>query len=190
MYEPLIAPEAGPYAPYLDRVLLSRDEIARRVHELGRSISEDYAGREIVLVTVLRGGVPFLADLSRAITVPCRIDFLAISSYEHRGEAGAVRITKDLDEDIAGAHVLLVEDIVDTGLSLHYLLRILRAHEPATLEVVTLLDKDVRRIADLPIAYRGFTIPDRYVVGYGLDHRGLMRNLPYVATMRDEVMEA
>lgn len=175
---------------HIDAVLVSEEEIAARVEELGRRITHDYAGRELVLVTVLRGGVYFLADLCRAIDLPLRVEFMAISAYGPGVAGGVVRITKDLDDPIAGCAVLVIEDIIDTGLTLNYLLHTLGQRGPASLEVCTLLDKDVRRIVDLPIAYRGFTIPDRFVVGYGLDHRGWLRNLPYVATMRDEVMEA
>lgn len=172
----------------LDGVLLSEAEIAERTAEMGRRITADYEGRDLVLVTALRGGVFFLADLCRHIDLPLRLDFMAVSSYAHSQETGAVRITKDLDEDIDGKAVLVVEDIIDTGLTLNYLLGVLRQREPSSLEVAVLLDRDVRRIVDLPIAYRGFSIPDRFVVGYGLDLHGLYRNLPYVGTMPDEVM--
>ncbi|GAB4283217.1 MAG: hypoxanthine phosphoribosyltransferase [Coriobacteriia bacterium] len=172
--------------PILDRMLHSPDEIAERVAELGAAISEDYRGREVALVTVLRGGLIFLADLCRRIDAPVTLDFMAISSYA--GGGGAVRITKDLDDAIEDRHVLVVEDIVDTGLTLHYLLKMLRQRRPASLEVCTLLDKDARRIADLPLRYRGFACPDRFVVGYGLDLGGRFRNLPFIATLKDEVM--
>jgi hypoxanthine phosphoribosyltransferase len=175
-----------PDAP-IERVLLPAERIAERVRELGAAITADYDGRDVRLVTVLRGGVFFLADLSRAIDLPCHLDFMAVSSYAG-GRPGVVRITKDLDDPVEGASVIVVEDIVDTGLTLSYILRILRQREPASLEVCALLDKDVRRIVDLPIAYRGFGIPDRFVVGYGLDLRGLYRNLPFVATVSDEAL--
>ncbi len=171
-----------------DAVLLTEEQLRARVAEIGRRITTDYAGRDLVLVTVLRGGVFFLADLCRSIDLPLRLDFMAVSAYEHEAPTGAVRITKDLDEDIEGASVLIVEDIIDTGLTLNYLLGVLRQRGPASLEVAILLDRDVRRIVDLPIAYRGFSIKDRYVVGYGLDIRGRYRNLRYVATVRDEVV--
>lgn len=173
------APEA-----LIDSILLSSEEIARRVAELGRSIEREHAGRDLRMVTVLRGGLFFLADLCRSVDTDVRIDFMAVSGYSG-GRPGAVRITKDLDDDIRGADVVVVEDVIDTGLTLNYVLSVLRQRGPARLEVCTLLDKDVRRIVDLPIAYRGFAVPDRFLVGYGLDIGGLYRNLPYVASVRD-----
>jgi hypoxanthine phosphoribosyltransferase len=170
-------------------VLVEEESIRERVEELGRRITEDYEGRDLVLVTVLRGGFVFMADLARAIELPLRMDFMSVSSYGPSPAHGQVRITKDLDEAIGGAAVLVVEDIIDTGLTLHFLLKILRQREPESLEVCVLLDKDVRRIVELPIAYRGFRIPDRFVVGYGLDQAGAFRELPFVATLTDEVME-
>jgi hypoxanthine phosphoribosyltransferase len=178
-----------PGAPAVaEGLLFSEEAIQQRVAELGRRITADYAGRDLVLVTVLRGGVFFLADLCRHIDLPLRLDFMAISSYAHEAHTGAVRITKDLDEDLCGASVLVVEDIIDTGLTLNYLLSVLKGRGPASVEVAALLDRDVRRIVDLPIAYRGFTMPDRFVIGYGLDLRGRYRNLRYIATLPDEVM--
>ncbi len=170
-------------------VLLDEDRIARRVAEIGASISSDYAGREVVLVTLLRGGLYFLADLCREIECETKLDFMAITSYSDGGHPGGVRITKDLDEDIEGAHVLVVEDIIDTGLTLNYLLGVLRSRDPASLEVAVLLDRDQRRIADLPIAYRGFHMPDTFAVGYGLDLGGRFRNLRYLGVVADEVLE-
>lgn len=172
----------------IDRVLLSADEIADRVATLGARIAADYEGRDLALITVLRGGLFFLSDLCRATPVPHTLDFIAVSSYGP-GAGGSVRITKDLDDDIEGRDVLVVEDIIDTGLTLHYLLRVLRERRPASLAVCTLLDKDVRRLVDLPLEYRGFEVPDRFLVGYGLDLGGLWRNLPYVATLHDEIWE-
>ena len=170
-------------------VMLDETSIAARVTELGARIAADYDGKELVLVTVLRGGVFFLADLCRAIDGPVRLDFMAITAYGAGGHPGGVRITKDLDEDIEGRHVLIVEDIIDTGLTLNYLLGVLRARRPASLEIAVLLDSDQRRIAELPIAYRGFRMPDTFAVGYGLDLTGAMRNLPYIGTLRDEVLQ-
>lgn len=171
-------------------MLLTEGEIAQRVAELGRRIVEDHPGTELVLVTLLRGGVYFLADLCRAVELPTRLDFMAITNYAVGARrAGGVRITKDLDEDIRGAHVLVVEDIVDTGLTLNYLLGVLRTRGPASLEVAVLLDRDQRRIADIPIDYRGFHMPDTFCVGYGLDLDGRYRNLPYLGTLREEVLE-
>lgn len=172
----------------IDRVLFTADEIADRVAQLGAEIAADYNGRDLVLITVLKGGLFFLADLCRQIDLPHTIDFMAVSSYGPSA-AGSVRITKDLDDSIEGREVLIVEDIIDTGLTLNYLIRVLRARKPASLAVCTLLDKDVRRIIDLPIEYTGFSIPDRFVVGYGLDLQGVWRNLPYVATLHDEVWD-
>ncbi|MDO8848431.1 MAG: hypoxanthine phosphoribosyltransferase [Coriobacteriia bacterium] len=172
----------------IDRILLTPEEIAEKVALLGAQITADYQGRDLVLITVLKGGLIFLADLCRRIDLPHTVDFMAVSSYGP-GAAGSVRITKDLDDTIEGRDVLMVEDIIDTGLTLNYLLRVMRARKPASLAVCTLLDKDVRRIMDLPIEYRGFAIPDRFVVGYGLDLEGVWRNLPYVATLHDEIWD-
>lgn len=169
----------------VERVLLTEEMIAKRVAELGRSITADHAGHDLRLVTVLRGSVIFLADLCRAVDLPLTLDFMAVSSYAG-GTGGSVRITKDLDDPIEGASVVLVEDIIDTGLTLNYVLSVLRARNPASLSVCTLLDKDVRRIVDLPIEYRGFPVPDQFLVGYGLDIGGRLRNLPYVATVRED----
>jgi len=180
---------AAPSLPVVcDAVLLSEDRIRQRVTELGDAITRDYADSDLHLVTVLRGGLVFLADLARAIDLPLSIDFLAVSPYAP-GRGGVVRVTKDLDDDIGGASVILVEDVVDTGLTVNYVLSLLKGHGPRSLEICALLDKDVRRIAEVPIAYRGFKIPDHFVVGYGLDLRGRYRNLPYVATLREDVVE-
>ena len=162
-------------------MLFGAEEIRRRVVELGAEITRDYAGRPPVLVSVLKGAVTFLADLIRAIDLPVAVDFMSISSYGGGGEgAGVVRILKDLEQDIGGRDVLVVEDIIDTGLTLSYLLTSLRARGPASLEVCTLLDRSARRIPLLPIRYTGFDCPDLFVVGYGLDHAELYRNLPSI----------
>jgi hypoxanthine phosphoribosyltransferase len=168
-------------------VLFTREEILARVRDLGQAITHDYVGRSPVLVSVLKGGVVFLSDLIRAIDLPVRIDFMSISSYGAGSEAtgGVVRILKDLDQDIGGEDVIVVEDIIDTGLTLSYLLATLRARDPASLEVCTLLDKVARRIPPLPIRYRGFECPDRFVVGYGLDHEERYRNLPVILAIDD-----
>lgn len=170
-------------------VLVPESSIGERVRELGRRITVDHAGRDLVLVTVLRGGVFFLADLCRAIDLPLRLEFMAVSTYVG-APGGHVRVTKDLDGPIEGASVVVVEDIVDTGLTLNFILGMLAARGPASLEVCALLDKDVRRIADVRIEYRGFRIPDSFVVGYGLDLAGTLRNLPYVASLDEGVLEA
>jgi hypoxanthine phosphoribosyltransferase len=167
-----------------DRILYSEEQIARRVEELGAQVPADYDGHEIRLVTVLRGGLFFMADLARAIQLPVAMDFLAVAPYGP-GAGGVVRVTKDLDDDIRGAAVVLVEDVVDTGLTLNYVKRLLEAHAPRSVEVCALLDKQARRIADVPLAYTGFAAPDRFLVGYGLDVRGRYRELPYVATVKD-----
>ena len=167
-------------------VLYGREDIRRRVEELGRAITGDYAGREPVLVSVLKGGTVFLADLMREIQLPLEIHFMAISRYGTAEESlGRVQILLDLDVDLTGRDVLLVEDIVDTGLTLSYLLSVLRARGPASLEVCALLDKSVRRIAPLPVRYAGFDCPDRFVVGYGLDIAERYRNLPDILAVDD-----
>jgi len=170
-------------------VLLDAETIGRRVAELGAEVSRDYEGLEPVLVGVLRGTVFFLADLIRHITIPISIDFLAISSYSPQSPSGVVRITKDLDENIEGRHVLVVEDIIDTGLTLRYILRTLEARRPASLHVCVLLDRPALRLVPIPVRYVGFTIPNQFVVGYGLDLRQKYRNLPYIAVVRREVLD-
>ena len=169
----------------LGDVLFSSEQIDARVRELGAAISRDYAGRDLVIAGVLRGAAFFLIDLARAISIPVALDFMAISSYGPSSKAsGVVRIVKDLEEEIAGRDLLVVEDIVDTGLTLGYLLRILRERGPASLRVCTLLDRAVRRIVEPPIAYRGFVVPDTFLVGYGLDYRQRYRNLPFIALFK------
>jgi hypoxanthine phosphoribosyltransferase len=169
-------------------VLYEEEEIQGRVRELGRAIAADYAGRSPVLICILKGAVVFLADLIREIDLPVRMDFMSISSYGGGSEAtgGVVRILKDLDQDIGEEDVIVVEDIIDTGLTLSYLLATLRARQPASLEVCTLLDKSARRIAPLDIKYRGFDCPDRFVVGYGLDHGERYRNLRSILAVDDQ----
>jgi hypoxanthine phosphoribosyltransferase len=170
-------------------ILISAVAINDQVQELGRQISQAYAGNDPVLITILKGAVVFLVDLMRAITIPHTIDFMAISSYGAEGPTGIVRIVKDLDQTITGRHVLVVEDVVDTGLTLGYLLRMLQARNPASLRICTLLDRSVRRIVNLPIAFRGFEIPDRFVVGYGLDYQQRYRNLPFIGVLKPEVLD-
>jgi hypoxanthine phosphoribosyltransferase len=164
-------------------VIISEEQLRRRVRELGEEISRDYAGRTPLLISVLKGSFIFLADLARAITVPIELDFMAITRYGAGRRGGVVRIEKDLDLAVAGREVLFVEDIVDTGLTLAYLVRSLQAREPAGLAVCTLLDRRVRRLANLPIRYTGFEVPDRFLVGYGLDDRERYRNLPYLGAL-------
>jgi len=172
-------------SPEVGKVLIGAEGIQAKIAELGAAISHDYAGKDPLLVGVLKGMVLFMADLIRAISIPLEVDFMAISRYGPETEAlGVVRVIKDLDKGIEGRHVLFVEDIIDTGLTLGYLLRILRARGPASLAVCTLLDRSVRRLIDIDIAYKGFDLPDVFVVGYGLDYRQRFRNLPYIAELR------
>lgn len=170
-------------------ILLSEEQIGAKVAELGHRISEDYAERELTLVSVLKGSLPFMADLMRAIRIPVRIDLMEVSSYGGAAteSTGLVRILKDLSSSIDGADVLLVEDIIDTGLTLNYLLRYLRGKNPRSLRICTLLDKPARRLVEIPVDYVGFTIPDQFVVGYGLDYGELYRNLRFVGVLRPEV---
>jgi hypoxanthine phosphoribosyltransferase len=168
------------------KILVQQDDLAHRVRELGREISADYRGREVFLVGVLKGAVFFLSDLMRHLEVPCQVDFMAVASYgSSTDSSGVVRILKDLDAPIEGREVLIVEDIVDSGLTLSYLLRTLRARNPASVEVCALLTKPERRKVELPIRYVGFEIPNRFAIGYGLDHGERYRNLPYVAALND-----
>ncbi len=163
----------------LGEVYLSARQIQTRVKELGEKISAAYRGKELVLVGILRASFVFMADLVRGIDIPLTLDFMAISSYEGvEGTPGAVKILKDLDEPIVGKHILIVEDIIDTGLTLAYLIRHLEARNPDSINICTLLDRSIRRIVPLPITFTGFDIPDVFVVGYGMDYRQLYRNLP------------
>jgi hypoxanthine phosphoribosyltransferase len=170
--------------PGLGEVLVTAEDLQRRVAELGEEISRDYAGRSLLLIGVLKGAVFFLSDLMRFIEIPVEVDFMAVASYGSATDSsGVVRILKDLDAAIEGRDVLIVEDIVDSGLTLQYLLRNLGSRNPRTLEVCALLTKPERRKVDLPTRYVGFEIPDRFVVGYGLDYAERHRNLPYVAAL-------
>jgi hypoxanthine phosphoribosyltransferase len=170
-------------------VLIDEPTLRARVAELGAEISADYEGRDLLLVGVLKGAVFFMADLMRELTVPCEIDFMAISSYGAATDSsGVVRILKDLDINVAGREVLVVEDIIDSGLTLSYLVRSLRARKPASLEVVALLTKPARREIDVPVRYVGFEIPNRFVIGYGLDFAERYRNLPYVAVLHPDLV--
>ena len=170
-------------------VLVSEDQIQAKVRELGARISADYAGRQLTLVSVLKGALPFMADLMRAISLPVRIDLMEVSSYggATTESSGLVRILKDLKGSIADEDVLLVEDIIDTGLTLNYLVRYLRGKNPASLRICTLLDKPARRLVEITVDYTGFTIDDQFVVGYGLDYGEFYRNLRYVGVLRPEV---
>ena len=169
----------------VSRVLFTTDQIEKRVSELGRQISHDYRGRHPILVGVLRGVLLFMADLMREITLPVELEVMAVSSYQ--GETrGGVRVTKGLDADIAGRDVILVEDIIDSGMTLNYLTSYLESKQPASLEVCTFLDKKARRIVDVPVKYVGFDIPDEFVVGYGLDYEEKYRNLPFIGAIDSE----
>ena len=166
------------------KVLIPQDRLQERVSELGQEISQAYEQKDLAVVAILKGSFIFAADLLRALSVMPTIDFMAISSYAGEPGSGVVRITKDLEENIADRHVILIEDIIDTGLTANYLLRVLGQRNPASLEICALLDKSARRIIDLPIAYSGFDIPDHFVVGYGMDYQQRYRNLPYIATLK------
>lgn len=172
----------------IEEVLFTEDEIQEKIKTLGASISHDYRDREVLLVNVLKGGVMFLADLIRNITIPISIDFMAISSYGPSTETlGIVRLVKDLEESVSDKDVLVVEDIIDTGLTLSYLLRNLESRNPKSLKICTLLDKSVRRIPEIPIYYKGFDVPDVFVVGYGLDYEQKYRNLPFIGILKKEI---
>ncbi|MDH7482411.1 MAG: hypoxanthine phosphoribosyltransferase [Armatimonadota bacterium] len=173
-------------------ILISEEQIAARVAELGRKISEDYLGKELVLVGILKGAVVFLADLMRQISIPLLVDFVAISSYgPSTRSSGVVKILKDLDESVENKHVLIVEDIIDTGLTLKlsYLKDNLERRKAASVKICTLLDKPARRQVDIEPDYKGFTIPDKFVVGYGLDFGGLYRNLPFIGVLKEEIFK-
>ena len=170
-------------------ILIGEQELQARISELGVEISGDYAGRDLLLVGVLKGAVFFMADLMRELTVPCEIDFMAISSYgAGTDSSGVVRILKDLDINISGRDVLVVEDIIDSGLTLSYLMRSLKARKPASVEICALLTKPERREVEVPVAYVGFEIPNRFVIGYGLDFDERYRNLPYVAVLHPDLI--
>lgn len=176
---------------HIGKVLYSEEQIRQRVQELGRELSKDYQGKPLVLVSILKGGIVFLADLLRSITIPHVFDVIGASSY--RGgtiSTGKISITKDLDLDIRGKHVVLVEDILDTGKTLNLVLELINLHEPASLEICCLLDKDHPRELVIPIKYTGFRIPDEFVVGYGLDYQEKYRNLPCIGVLNEEHIHA
>lgn len=173
---------------YLERVLLTENQLQARIAELGETISRDYAGRNLLLLCVLKGGVLFLTDLMRHISIPHEIDFMAVSSYGRgvRESTGVVRIVKDLDEPIENKHILIVEDIIDSGVTLNYLIQLLEPRKPASLKICTLLNKWQRRTVDIPVDYVGFDIEDEFVFGYGLDLDERYRNLPYVGVVNQD----
>jgi len=182
--------EYGELAAEIKEILIPAEELQAKVRQIGRAISQDYAGRDLLLLGVLKGVVLFMADLLRAVTIPVEVDFLAVSSYsaEARSKSGLVRLEKDLETSITGRHVLFVEDVIDTGLTLNYLLRNLRARRPASLEVCVLFNKAENRLIDIPLKYKGFDLPDRFVVGYGLDYQEKYRNLPFVGLLKPEAL--
>jgi len=171
-------------------VLIDEKTLAAKVRELGERISEDYEGRELLLVSVLKGSVVFMADLMRAVTIPVRLDFMSVSSYGSGVKtSGVVKILKDLDNPIAGLDVLIVEDILDSGMTLNYLREILQQRGPSSMRIVTLLDKPERRKVDIAADYLGFRVPDEFVVGYGLDYNEKYRNLPFVGVLKPHIYE-
>lgn len=172
-------------------VMLTAEEIAEKVAELGRRISADYAGKELLMISVLKGSVVFMADLMRHVTVPSSIDFMSVSSYgSSTVSSGVVKIVKDIDIDLAGKHLLIVEDILDSGATLSYLKQLLNDRSPASIKLVTLLDKPSRRRADIKADYVGFEIEDEFVVGYGLDYDEYYRNLPDIGVMKPEIYQS
>ncbi len=172
----------------IERVLFTEEELKQRVQQIGAKITADYAGKEILLICVLRGSYIFTADLSRAIDLPCTIDFMAVSSYgKGTSSSGQVMITKDLSEHIEGKNVIVVEDILGSGNTLFYLFQLLQARKPATLRLCTLLDKPDRRVKPIHVDYGGFEIPDEFVVGYGLDYAEKYRNMPYIGILKPSV---
>ena len=174
----------------IEKVLISEEELAKKVSELAEKISEDYKGCEVLVVTLLKGGVMFSVDLMRKLSIPVEIDFMSVSSYGSSSKtSGVVKIDKDLDKPISGKHVLLVEDIIDSGLTLNYVKDILLSREPASLKICTILDKPSRRKTQVDVDYTGFEIPDEFVVGYGLDYAQKHRNLPYVGILKRSVYE-
>ena len=172
----------------IQSVLFSEEQLKNRVAELAAMIEKDYEGKEIMLISVLRGSFVFMADLCRAIDLPCTLDFMSVSSYgKGTRSSGQVQITKDLSEDISGRHVIVIEDILDSGNTLSYLLKMLENRNPASIRLCTLLDKPERRVKPVEVHYSGFTIPDAFVVGYGLDYAEKYRNLPYIGILKPEV---
>jgi hypoxanthine phosphoribosyltransferase len=172
----------------IERVLLDEQKIAERIAEMGKKISQDYQGKDLLLIGVLKGAFIFLADLVRSIDLPIALDFVAVSSYGHSTETtGVVRIIKDVDYPVTGKHILLVEDIVDSGLTLRYLAQVLAEQKPASLKICALLDKPERRKVSLDVDYVGFSIPNEFVVGYGLDYNGQYRNLPFVGALKHSI---
>lgn len=171
-------------------ILITREQLADKCRELGKIISEDYKGKDLVLVGILKGSVVFMTDLMKEITIPCNIEFMEVSSYGSGAvSSGVVKITKDLDMDITGKHILIVEDIIDTGLTLNYLVEYLKTRRAAGIDIVCLLDKKERRNKDIPVTYVGYEVPDEFIIGYGIDYAEKYRNLPYVASLKEEIYQ-
>ena len=174
----------------VERILITSEEIGARVRELGQQITNDYAGQEILMIGVLRGAVIFMADLARSIKRPMDIDFMAITSYGlSTNSSGVVRIIKDLDEVVEGRHILIIGDIIDSGLTLNYLVDNIKSRKPASVRICTLLSKPDRRKVNVTVDYNGFIIPDHFVVGYGLDYAGKYRNLPFIGVLKPEIYQ-
>lgn len=174
----------------IQEVLFTEEDLQKRVSEIADKINADYEGKELVLVGVLKGSVLFAADLIKKITIPCEIDFMAVSSYGNSTESsGVVRILKDLDHSVENKHIILIEDIVDSGITLSYLLEYLKARKASSIEIVSLLNKPARRKADIDVKYIGFDVPDEFIVGYGIDYAEKYRNLPYIGILKREVYE-
>ncbi|WMJ80268.1 hypoxanthine phosphoribosyltransferase [Clostridium sp. MB40-C1] len=172
----------------IERVLISEEQINQKTNELGKEISEKYDGEDLILIGVLKGSVPFMAELMKNITIPCKMDFMAVSSYGNSTESsGVVRILKDLDFEIENKNVLIVEDIVDSGITLKYLMNYLKAKKPKSIEIACLLNKPERREVDIDVKYLGFNVPNYFLVGYGLDYAEKYRNLPYIGILKEEV---
>ncbi|WP_294188994.1 hypoxanthine phosphoribosyltransferase [uncultured Clostridium sp.] len=172
----------------IKEILLTEEQITNRVKEMGKAISEDYKGKDLIIVGILKGSVIFASELIKNISIPCEIDFMAVSSYGNSTEtSGVVRILKDLDHGIEGKDIIIVEDIIDSGVTLDYLLKYLKARKANSIEIVTLLTKPSRRMVDLDVKYCGFEVPDEFLVGYGLDYAERYRNLPYVGILKEEV---
>ncbi len=177
-------------ADNVDKILITEEQIIQRTREIARQISDDYEGNDLRLICVLKGGVTFLVDLMRKITIPHSVDFMATASYGASTESsGVVRILKDLDDPIEDRHVLIVEDIIDSGRTIDYVTRILRERKPASLRICTLLNKADRREVDVPIDYIGFDIPNEFVIGYGMDFDQLYRNLPFIGVLKSEIYD-
>lgn len=174
----------------IQEVLISEEELQSKVKELAAQISEDYAGKNLLLLCILKGGVMFMADLARNITIPAELDFMAVSSYGSSSESsGVVKIVKDLNDHIEGKHVLIVEDIIDSGLTLNYLVKYLKARGPESVEICTILDKPERREVDVEVKYKGFDVPNAFLVGYGLDYAEKYRNIPFIGILKAEVYQ-